>query len=114
MTAIYKILSRDAWRRAQENGVFTGAAIDLRDGYIHFSTGSQAQETARLHFRGQDDLVVLEIDGTALGAALVWEPSRDGELFPHLYGPLPIDLVRAVHDAPLDADAVPALRFLRN
>jgi len=113
MTAIYKILSRDAWRTAQQEGVFAGAAIDLRDGYIHFSTAAQAQDTARLHFRGQADLVVLEIDAAALGPALVWEPSRGGALFPHLYGTLSTDLVRAVHDAPLDADGVPTLRFLQ-
>ncbi len=112
MTSIYKILRRDEWRAAQEAGVFKGSGIDLRDGYIHFSTGEQAQETARLHFRGASDLVVLEIEAEKLGAALVWEPSRGGALFPHLYGTLPADHVVAVHDAPLDASGVPTLGFL--
>lgn len=105
MTAIYKILSRKEWLAARDAGVFAGAGIDLRDGYIHFSTAAQAQETARLHFRGQGDLVVLKVDAASLN--LVWEPSRGGALFPHLYGTLPTTLVTAVHDAPPDADGVP-------
>jgi uncharacterized protein (DUF952 family) len=112
MTTIYKILRRDEWLNAQQAGVFTGSGIDHRDGYIHFSTAAQARETARLHFRGQDDLVVLEVDGAALGAALVWEPSRGGQLFPHLYASLATPHVVAVHAAPLDADGVPQCAFL--
>lgn len=112
MSSIYKILRRDEWRAAQEAGVFKGSGIDLRDGYIHFSTREQAQETARLHFRGTADLVVLEVDPGMLGAALVWEPSRGGALFPHLYGTLPSDGVVAVHEAALDAAGVPVLDFL--
>ena len=105
MTTIYKILSRKEWLAARDVGVFAGSGIDHRDGYIHFSTAAQAQETARLHFRGQGDLVVLAIDATSLD--LVWEPSRGGALFPHLYGTLPTTFVTAVHDAPLDAGGVP-------
>lgn len=112
MTAIYKILRRDEWLAAQRAGVFTGSAIDHRDGYIHFSTAAQAQETARLHFRRQTDLVVLEVDATRLGSALVWEPSRGGALFPHLYGSLDTQLVLAVHGAPLDTDGAPILAFI--
>lgn len=106
MTAIYKILPRSEWRTAQAAGLFTGSGIDLRDGYIHFSTAAQAQETARLHFRGKADLVVLEVDGAALD--LVWEPSRGGALFPHLYGHLPVTAVTRVLEAPLDGDGVPS------
>lgn len=106
MSTIYKILRREEWSAAREAGIFTGSGIDLRDGYIHFSTAAQAQETARLHFRGKTDLVILEVDGAALG--LVWEPSRGGALFPHLYGPLPIAAVTRVLEAPLDAEGVPS------
>lgn len=112
MAPIYKILRRAEWRAAQAAGSFTGSAVDHRDGYIHFSTAAQAQETARLHFRGQADLVVLEVDAAALEAALVWEPSRGGALFPHLYGGLNIAHVLAVHEAPLDSAGVPALAFI--
>ena len=84
MARVYKILHADAWAAAKRAGRFEGVAIDLSDGYIHLSTAAQAQETARLHFAGQTGLVLLRIDAGALGAALKWEPSRGGQLFPHL------------------------------
>ena len=84
MGRIYKILSRAEWAQAQAAGVFAGSAVDHADGFIHFSTAAQAPETARRHFAGQSDLVVLAIEADDLGAALVWEPSRGGDLFPHL------------------------------
>ncbi len=109
MTVIYKILRRAEWLAAQQAGAFAGSDVDRRDGYIHFSTAAQAQETARRHFRGEADLVVLEVEAEPLGAALVWEPSRGGALFPHLYGSLAASSVTAVHEAPLDAGGVPML-----
>jgi len=109
---IYKILSRAEWSAAQGAGVFTGSAVDLADGFIHFSTAAQAAETARRHFAGQADLVVLEIEADDLGEALTWEPSRGGDLFPHLYGPLAVSNVLAVTEAPLGGDGVPQLGSL--
>jgi uncharacterized protein (DUF952 family) len=106
---IYKILSRAEWTAARAAGTFAGSAVDHADGFIHFSTAAQTGETARRHFAGQPDLVVLEIEAEDLGAALVWEPSRGGDLFPHLYGMLPIDRVLATREAPLGADGVPFL-----
>ena len=104
---IYKILPRAEWIAALAAGRFDGSAVDHRDGYIHFSTAAQAGETARRYFLGQSDLVVLEVEGDDLGAALAWEPSRGGELFPHLYASLATADVMAVHEAPLGADGVP-------
>lgn len=109
MSRIYKILPNAEWIAAQAAGVFTGSAVDLADGYIHFSTGPQAAETARRHFAGKADLVVLAIEADDLGEALVWEPSRGGDLFPHLYGHLPVAKVLAVSEAPLAQDGVPQL-----
>jgi uncharacterized protein (DUF952 family) len=106
---IYKILPRPEWAAAHDAGRFLGAGIDLADGYIHFSTAAQAQETARRHFAGQADLVVLEVEADDLGEALRWEPSRGGDLFPHLYGPLSAGQVRYVTEAPLGADGTPVL-----
>ena len=94
------------------SGHFTGSEVDRRDGYIHFSTAGQAQETAQLHFNGKADLVVLEVPVAALGDKLRWEPSRGGLFFPHLYGPLATVLVSAVHEAPLGPGGVPVLNFL--
>lgn len=108
-TRVYKIVAAPAWRAAQAKGVFDGAAIDLRDGYIHLSTAAQAAETARLHFRGQDDLLLLELAVADLAPALRWEPSRGGQLFPHLYAALDTARVLAEHTAPLGPDGVPRL-----
>ena len=109
MTLIYKILSCAAWDEAVAAGRFDGSPVDLQDGYIHFSTAGQAQETAARHFRGEAGLVVVAVDAEALGAALRWEPSRGGQLFPHLYAPLDPALAKGVTEAPLGADGVPEL-----
>lgn len=109
MTLIYKISSAAAWREAEQAGIFTGAPVDLTDGYIHFSTAAQVGETAARHFAGQADLVLAAIDADALGAALRYEPSRGGALFPHLYGPLPLTAVRWVKPMPLGADGMHVL-----
>ena len=109
---VYKLLTRGAWEAAERVGRFEGAAIDLADGYIHLSSAAQAPETARLHFAGQADLVLLRIDAERLGAALKWEASRGGALFPHLYGPLDCALVEAATPIALDADGAPQLGAL--
>lgn len=109
MTRIYKILARAEWAAAETAGSFLGSAVDLADGFIHFSTGAQAAETARRYFKGLTDLVVLEVEGDDLGATLRWEPSRGGDLFPHLYDVLTPAQVRAVIEAPLGPDGVPLL-----
>lgn len=106
---VYKILPARLWERARAEGVFAGAGIDIADGFIHLSDGGQAGETARLHFSGQPDLVLLTIDAQRLGPALVWEPSRGGALFPHLYGPLPLDAVVRWDLLTLDPAGVPVL-----
>lgn len=104
MPLVYKISSRSLWRDAEARGRFTGAPVDLADGYIHLSTAGQAPETAARHFAGVADLLLLSVDVQALGLALRYEPSRGGALFPHLYGDLPLDAVRAVDDLPLGPD----------
>jgi len=98
---IYKISSEALWREAERAGAFTGAPVDLADGFIHFSTAAQVAETAARHFAGATDLVLLAVDAAALGAALRYEPSRGGALFPHLYGTLPLSVVRWVKPLPL-------------
>jgi uncharacterized protein (DUF952 family) len=98
---IYKISTAALWRDAEQAGVFTGAPIDLADGYIHFSTADQVKQTAALHFKGQSDLVLAAIDAGALGPALRYEASRGGALFPHLYGTLPMTAVRWAKPLPL-------------
>ena len=100
---IFKIAPSPLWREALSKGEFKGAPIDLQDGYIHFSTASQARETAAKHFRGQEDLLLVAFDAEAMGDSLRWEPSRGGDLFPHLYRSLKTE--EALWSAPLPLDA---------
>jgi uncharacterized protein (DUF952 family) len=109
LSLIYKILPRTEWDRACAKGRFDGSPVDVQDGFIHFSTAAQAQETAAKHFRGQADLVVVAFETVKLGEALKWEPSRGGQLFPHLYGALDTTLALGWRPAPLGADGVPDL-----
>ena len=90
---VYKIATHAAYRVFVKSGTFPGMPIDINDGYVHFSTAEQLAETLRLHFAGQDNLVVFSVRTSDLGIALRWEPSRGGQLFPHLYGELPISTV---------------------
>jgi uncharacterized protein (DUF952 family) len=108
---IYKLLETVEWESAREVGEFRGSAVDLADGYIHFSDAGQVVETARRYFDGRHGLTMLEVDEATLGDALRWEPSRGGALFPHLYAPLPVGAVLTAvaldGDLPV-ADAVAA------
>jgi uncharacterized protein (DUF952 family) len=110
---IYKILPRAEWEAALVKGAFEGSAIDLADGFIHFSAADQAVETARRYFAGASDLMVLVVDADSLGAALKWEPSRGGALFPHLFRPLGCAEVTQARAAPLGEDGLPDLGELR-
>src|SRR5215210_3385187 len=105
MPLIYKICPKALWREAERAGVFAGAPIDTQDGYIHFSTAAQVRETAAKHFGGQRDLLLVAVEAAALGDALRHEPSRGGDLFPHLYASLPLSAVRWVKPLPLGPDS---------
>lgn len=101
---IYKILPAAAWSEAAADGSFRGSPLDLKDGYIHFSTAEQVRETAAKHFAGVEDLVLVAVDADVLGTALEWEPSRGGALFPHLYAPLAVKLASWVKPLPIGSD----------
>ncbi len=100
---IYKIMTNAQWAEFSAKGVFTGASIDLNDGYIHLSTASQVRETAAKHFGGQNNLMLVAIVGEKLGTALKFEVSRGGELFPHLYSSLTLEHVLWAKPLPLGA-----------
>jgi uncharacterized protein (DUF952 family) len=104
MSAVYKIVPAVLWQAAEKTGVFEGAMIDVQDGYIHFSTAAQARRTAELYFAGQHDLLIVAIEGDVLGEALVYEPSRGGDLFPHLYAPLRVADILWARPLPIGAD----------
>jgi uncharacterized protein (DUF952 family) len=104
MPLIYKIVGVAEWRAAQEAGEFVGSAVDVADGYIHFSDGAQAPETAEKWFAGRSDLMLLAVEAAHLGDKLKWEPSRGGQLFPHLYARLALEAVVWARALPMAAD----------
>ena len=98
---IYKIFRAPEWHQLQTESRTLGAPIDLSDGFIHFSTASQAAETAAKHFAGVEGLYLATIDPESLGAALKWEVSRGGALFPHLYRALELSEILWCKPLPL-------------
>jgi uncharacterized protein (DUF952 family) len=104
MPTLYKILPAALWRVAEREGRFRGSPVDVKDGFIHFSTAAQVVETAAKHFAGQRDLLLVRVNAARLGEHLRWEPSRGGALFPHLYGDLDIAAVTQVQPLPLAED----------
>ena len=101
---IYHICRREEWEAAAATDSYAGSSQDKADGFIHFSDRAQVEESAARHRAGQSGLVLLTVDPAPLGAALKWEPSRAGLLFPHLYGALPASAVLRVDDLPLGED----------
>jgi uncharacterized protein (DUF952 family) len=108
---IFHMCLRAEWERAARSGVYWGSSQDQADGFIHFSTGAQLPESARRHRSGQPGLVLLAVNPDQLGDSLRWEPSRNGALFPHLYGSLPLSAVSSVFDLPLGPDGVPLIHL---
>jgi uncharacterized protein (DUF952 family) len=99
---IYHACRHSEWEAATATGSYGGSSQDEADGFIHFSSASQLCASIAKHRAGQEGLVLVAVDAAALGAALRWEPSRGGALFPHLYGRLPLKAVRWVAGLPLD------------
>ena len=101
---IYHICKRAEWQAAQKRDAYEGSSQDQADGFLHFSSGEQVRKSAAKHRRGQSDLILLTVASSALGADLKWEASRGGALFPHLYGPLPLEAVKQAEELPLGED----------
>ncbi|WP_316858997.1 DUF952 domain-containing protein [uncultured Cohaesibacter sp.] len=102
---IYKLATIEQWDDAKSTGRFKGAPIDIEDGFIHFSSAGQVEETARKHFRNVPSLLLLTVSVETLqehGKKLVWEPSRGGALFPHLYDDLPLDAILEQDELAMD------------
>lgn len=101
---IYKVFRADEYTDFIVDGETKGAPVDLKDGYIHFSTLDQLEGTLAKHFEGEGELYLLSVDETKLDN-LKWEKSRGGALFPHLYAPLLRENVVDVHE--LDGHKLP-------
>ena len=104
MALIYHLARKAAWDAARATGSYSGTPEDRADGFIHFSTAAQVAISAAKHRAGEADLILVGAEAEALGEALKWEPSRGGQLFPHLYGDMPMSAVRREDPLPLDAD----------
>lgn len=105
----YKLVDRAEWTAARSDGAYAGSAVDLADGYIHLSGADQLAETARRHYAGRSDLMLVAVNLQPLGEALKWEASRGGALFPHLYASLPVSA--ATEERPLSVDGEGVMRF---
>lgn len=100
---IFKICHEQAWREARERGHYDGSDKDREDGFLHFSAQHQLLGTLQKWYPTETDLVLVAVTAEGLGPSLKWEASRDGALFPHLYGTLPLSAV--VNVAPITRDA---------
>lgn len=109
MSVAWKILTAPQLASLLAAGQFSGAPVDLADGYIHLSTAAQLPETLAKHFAGQADLHLASVDLAALGGLVRWETSRGGQLFPHIYGVLPMTAVVAYAALAYDAGGLVVL-----
>lgn len=100
LAIVYKLCSAEDWLAAEERGVFEGSPADFRDDFIHLSAAHQLRETARRHFHGQHNLVLVAFDEASLSPLLRWEASRGGDFFPHVYGPIAAALALRVIPLP--------------
>ena len=99
---VFKILPQETWHTAIAEGALPLHGVDADDGFVHLSAAGQLRETLHVHFRGQDNLVVLAFDTNDLGVGLRWEAARGGQKFPHYYGVLGTEKVREKFDVAAD------------
>jgi uncharacterized protein (DUF952 family) len=93
---IYKICAISEWKRFKKNYFFYGTKKDLLDGYIHFSKRNQVKKTLARHYFKKDKLILLKIKTFKL-KTLVWEKSKGGDIFPHLYTYLDLDSINKTY-----------------
>jgi uncharacterized protein (DUF952 family) len=104
MNRIYHITSAVEAGDAARLGEYVPKAFEA-DGFIHCSYPRQVQAVANRRFSGRTDLVLLEIDRAKLPCEVVDENLEGGtDLFPHIYGCLPMSAVVRIHPFPCGAD----------
>ena len=101
---VYHITTQAAWQAAQAGGALIPASL-ADSGFIHSSQSEQILWVANNIFRGQRDLLLLEIDPRRLQAEIRWD-LVENTFFPHIYGPLNIDAVTAARPFIPDADGL--------
>ena len=109
---IYHLTSRPAWREAQERGEYRAESLES-EGFIHCSTRTQVLPVAEKYYKGQADMILFTIDPALLSSELRWEPPSggapppgvpEGDLFPHIYGPINLEAVLKVYDLESNPD----------
>jgi uncharacterized protein (DUF952 family) len=109
---VYHITSRQTWQEAQQRGDYQAESL-ATEGFIHCSTIKQVLPVAETFYKGQSGLLVLVIDPSLLASDLKWEPPSggtpppgvpEGDLFPHVYGPLNLDAIVKVIDLETNPD----------
>ena len=102
---IFKIIDKDEWQKAKQNGVYNGTDKDKKDGYIHFSEENQVPETLKKYYPNKENLILLKVNAFKL-EHLLWEQASNGDMYPHLYSPLDIKNVEDQFDLPLNEDGI--------
>ena len=102
---IFKIIDKDEWQKAKQNGVYNGSDKDKKDGYIHFSEENQVPETLKKYYPNKENLILLKVNAFKL-EHLLWEQASNGDMYPHLYSPLDIKNVEDQFDLPLNEDGI--------
>jgi uncharacterized protein (DUF952 family) len=97
---ILHLAKLEDWSEAVSLGHYS---ISTRDktlqevGFIHCSTTNQLSKVAAFVYKDYlGELIILELDLAQLEAAelkVIFEDGGNGELFPHIYGSIPVELV---------------------
>ena len=95
MGKVFKVIEEDDWESIKNKDFFLGSKTDRSDGFIHFSSSEQLEETLEKYFKSKSPLYLLVVKTDDV--KFVWEMSRNNQLFPHLYGPLPLNMVSQVY-----------------
>jgi uncharacterized protein (DUF952 family) len=103
---IYHLTSHQAWQEAQQRGEYRAESLES-EGFIHCSTKTQLLPVAEKFYKGQQGILLLEINPSLLTSELRWEPPSggapppgvpEGDEFPHIYGPINLDAIVKVYD----------------
>lgn len=89
---VYHLATPRELAEAQQRGSVAPRSLAV-EGFIHCSTPAQLAATIDRHYADATELAVLHLDPITLGDALVWEESRPGEVYPHVYREISIDEV---------------------
>jgi uncharacterized protein (DUF952 family) len=104
MAIIYHITQAARWAEAQAQGQYSADSL-ATEGFIHCSTPAQVVATASRYYAGQPGLVLLAIAPARVTAEVRFERAAyNGELYPHIYGPLNLDAVTAALPFAPEAD----------